>query len=117
MFLLAELNDVEVLILKSKSFHFHNEEAKEFWNKHEKALIPPRAAVQSSKAEIEKNTVFQSHKTHLKNLGLLQPKFKRFKKGDFPEFDEKTGMMKAQSDEITSLGRLLLVSIDQLEKQ
>lgn len=117
MSLLSELNDIEILILKSKSMHQGDREFSEFWTKHERVLIPPPATFDATQDEIDKNTVFQSHKTHLKNLGLIQPRYKKLKKGELPEFDEKTGMIKAQSDEITPLGRLLLVSIDQLERQ
>jgi hypothetical protein len=45
---------------------------------------------------------------NLRRLGLLQTKYKKPKKGELPEFDEKTGMMKAGSDQISRLGRLLL---------
>jgi hypothetical protein len=46
-------------------------------------------------------------------LGLLRRRFKTFKKGEVPEYDDKTGMIKAVGHEITPLGRLLLKSIDQ----
>jgi hypothetical protein len=38
--------------------------------------------------------------------------YRKSKKGDMPEFDEKTGMVKASGNSITHLGRLLLRSID-----
>ncbi len=111
--LLGELNDLEVLILKSDVLHRGKPEYDEFWETHEDALTPPRAHLGSSQEEIHRHTIFQTHNTHLGNLGLLKPQFKKPKRGEFPEFDEKTGMIKAQGYDITGLGRLLLRSIDQ----
>lgn len=91
-------------------------EATEFWAKHGDALKEPTAYMGSSQEEIDKNTVFQTHKIHLTNLGLLKPRFKKPKRGELPEFDEKTGMIKASGYDSTSLGRLLLRSIDQGKK-
>jgi hypothetical protein len=41
-------------------------------------------------------------------LGLLRSNFKGVKKEEIPEFDSRTGMVKASGRQITSLGRLLL---------
>ena len=111
--ILGELNDLEILILKSKALHRGQPEFEEFWGAHEGALTPPLAHMESTQEEIDKNTIYQTHKMHLVNLGLLKPRFKKPKRGELPEFDDKTGMIKAQSYEITALGRLLLRSIDQ----
>lgn len=117
MFLLSELNDVEVLILKSKALYQQDDEYESFWKKHKTVLIPATATFNSTREEVDKNTVFQSHKTHLRNLGLIKTTFKKPKRGELPEFDEKTGMIKARSEEITPLGRLLLESIDQVDRK
>lgn len=111
--ILGELNDLEVLILKSKTVHRMDPKHSEFWEAHEDALTSPRAYMGSTQEEIDKYTIYQTHKSHLVNLGLLKAKFKKPKRGELPEFDDKTGMIKAQSYDITSLGRLLLRSIDQ----
>ena len=111
--ILGELNDLEVLILKSKTVHRMDPKHNEFWKAHEDALTSPRAHMGSTLEEIDKHTIYQTHKSHLVNLGLLEAKFKKPKRGELPEFDDKTGMIKAQSYDITSLGRLLLRSIDQ----
>lgn len=111
--ILGELNDLEVLILKSYCMHRGDPKYNEFFEKHEKALIPPRAHSGSSREEIDKYTVYKTHKIHLSSLGLLNQRFMKPKKGELPEFDEKSGMIKASGYEITSLGRLLLRSIDQ----
>jgi hypothetical protein len=57
--------------------------------------------------------VHRSFKAHLVRLGLLKIIFQKPKKGELPEFDEKTGMIKAKRHGITSLGRLLIRRIDQ----
>lgn len=111
--ILGELNDLEVLILKSKTAHRMDPKHSEFWEAHEDALTSPRAHMGSTQEEIDKNTIYQTHKSHLVNLGLLQARFKKPRRDELPEFDDKTGMIKAQSYDITSLGRLLLRSIDQ----
>ena len=111
--ILGELNDLEVLILKSQTMYRSQPEYQEFWKKHESALTPPIAHMGSSQEEIDKHTIYQTHKLHLANLGLLKPRFKKPKRGELPEFDDKTGMIKAQGYDITGLGRLLLRSIDQ----
>ena len=111
--LLGELNDLEVLILKSHSIVVGGGEYREFWDKHGDALTPPRAFLGSSQDDLDKHTLHETQKAHLARLGLLKPQFKKPKKGEIPEFDEKAGMIKAQGYNITSLGRLLLRSIDQ----
>ncbi len=111
--ILGELNDLEVLILKSQTLHRGQPEHGEFWEAHEGALTPPLAHMGSTQEEIDKHTIYQTHKQHLANLSLLKPRFKKPKGGEFPEFDDKTGMIKAQGYDITGLGRLLLRSIDQ----
>jgi len=110
---LAELNDLEVLLLKSRCMYQGDPGYNEFWEKHKEALTSPTAHLGSSREEVDKHTVYSTHNAHLASLGLLNPKFTKPKKGEFPEFDEKTGMIKASGYEITSLGRLLLRSIDQ----
>ncbi|GGN32839.1 MULTISPECIES: hypothetical protein [Marinomonas] len=111
--ILGEMNDLEVLILKSHAIYRGMEEHNEFWEKHEDALTAPIAHLGSAQEEIDRHTLFQTHRIHLANIGLLRQKFKKPKRGESPEFDEKTGMIKAQGYEITPLGRLLLRSIDQ----
>lgn len=112
--ILGELNDIEVIILTSYSYKYSHDS--EFWNKHEDLLTVPVAHTGSSKKEIDRYTIYSSYRAHLVRLQLLSIKFDRPKKGDFPKFDEKTGMIKATGHELTSLGRLLLKKIDLIEK-
>jgi len=111
--ILGELNDLEVLLLKSHSMYQGDSGYDEFWEKHGEALTPPNAHLGSSREEVDKDTIYNTHRVHLTSLGLIKPRFKMPKKGELPEFDDKSGMVKASGYEITSLGRLLLRSIDQ----
>jgi len=111
--ILGELNDVELVHLKSHIMRRGQPDHEEFWEKHQETLKAPLVYMQSPQEDIDRNAIFQTYKTHLVGLGLLKPRFKKPRKGESPEFDEKTGMLKAQGYDITSLGRLLLRSIDQ----
>lgn len=117
--LLGDMNDIEVLILISHRFLLFRDdpEAQLFWDKHRDILEEPVLFSGASQEEVDKHTLYQTHRTHLVSLGLFKPKFKKPKKGELPEFDEKTGMIKASGYETTSLGRLLLRVIDQEDKE
>ena len=91
--MLGEVNDVEILVLKYHSYLSHAEKM-EFFNKHEKALPPHHAVIGSSRDEKDKAIVRESYEDHLVRMGLLQ------------------GEKRRQRD-ISSLGRLLLRSIDE----
>ena len=112
--LLGELNDLEVLILQSYSGSITQQQ--EFHRKHQGIVTGPVVHLGSSREEVDKHAIHEAHKTNLARLGLLKIRFQRPRQGQSPEFDEKTGMMKASGYEITSLGRLLLRSIDQSEE-
>ncbi len=114
--ILGQLNDLEILMLKSYTLHHGTPDSEEFWNTHQGALQPPGAYFGSSQEDIDKHVIHQTHKVHLASLGLLRPAFKRSKKGEAPEFDDKTGMIKATGYSISPLGRLLLRSIDQIDE-
>lgn len=66
----------------------------------------------STQAELDKHAIYMSYTDHLVRLGLLRPRFRKPKKGELPEFDEKTGMLKASGYDVTPLGRLMLRYID-----
>ena len=113
LFLLGEINDGEVIILKSYSMY--GTEQQEFWENHREVLTAPVVYLGASQEEVDKNAIYETYKMNLTHLGLLRIRFKKPKRGEFPELDEKTGMVKASGYDITSLGRLLLRSIDQTE--
>jgi hypothetical protein len=107
--LLSELNDTEVITLQSYGIHPQNRE--EYFEKHRNVLTPPMATLGSTPEVIDDKAIYDAQKNHLERLGLLRLRFKKPRKGELPEFDDKTGMVKAQGYAITSLGRLLLRNI------
>ena len=111
LFLLSELNDVEVLMLKSRSGSIA--EQQEFQRKHQDALAVPGIYLGAPQEQVDQHAIYETYQTNLVRLGLLKVRFRKPKRGELPEFDENTGMVKAQGYGITSLGMLLLRSIDQ----
>ena len=104
--LLGELNDVEIIMLQSYSTH--PDEEPEFFERHKHILTPPAADKASPVTEFDKEAIFQSHRRHLIRLELIEPNFKKPRKGQLPDFDLKTGMIKASGYKITYLGQMLL---------
>ena len=111
--LLGELNDLEVLILKSYSVSLADRD--KFRQKHRGVLASPPAYFGATQELVDKRAIHETHKAQLVRLGLLKIQFKKPKRGEPPEFDENTGMVKASGHAITFLGSLLLRSIDQDE--
>ena len=77
------------------------------------SLNSPPAYLGAPQELVDKRAIHETHKAQLVRLGLLKIRFKKPKRGDPPEFDEKTGIIKAQGHDLTFLGGLLLRSIDQ----
>ena len=111
LFLLGELNDVEVLMLKSHSMIWAKRH--EFEKKHQDALAEPIALHRDPQEKVDKHTIYKTYEANLVRLGLLSLSFEKPEQGELPEFDAETGMLKAQGYNMTSLGILLLRSIDQ----
>jgi hypothetical protein len=109
--ILSNLNDIEILMLKSHENNTYDGNDS-FWEKHKNVLQGPSVSLGSSEEELDKHAIFETHKRNLTNLGLLTPRFKNLKKGEIPEFDSKTGMMKSQGHQTTLLGRLLLKRLE-----
>lgn len=114
--LLGELNDIEVIILTSYE-RYHTDDRNDFFEKHQAILTPPDVHFGSSQEALDKATIYQTYKHHLARLGLLEPHFKKPGRSELPEFDEKTGMLKASGYDITPLGRLLLRHIDLVKEE
>jgi hypothetical protein len=104
--LLREIDDDQVIILTSKLKRHFND--KPFRERHQAVLGPVSANTNADQDTLDKDTLHKQTNGHLIRLGLLQARFKRPSKGQLPEFDESTGMMKAASLDISPLGRLLL---------
>ena len=112
--ILAEINDIEVLILKSYSGSIAQQQ--EFRREHQQVLTEPIVYLNSSQEKIDKHAIQETYRTNLARLDLLKIRFQQPWPGESPEFDEETGMMKSSGYAITSLGRLLLRVIDQSEE-
>ena len=95
LFLLGEINDVEVITLMGYSMH--GAEQQEFWEKHREVLIGEPLRFPTSREKVDQNAIYKTYRSNLVRLDLLESKIQG----------------PSQSYEITSLGRLLLRSIDQ----
>lgn len=106
--LFGELSDPEIVILAShlrkNSIQFN----REYFDKHEAVLMPRSLSMASSRAERDEAAVQSSFRMNLVRLGLLKPRFKKPSRGELPEFDDSTGMIKSTGQDLTALGRLML---------
>ena len=104
--LLDELDDDQVVILQSK-LHRHMS-SKEFYERHQNVLEPVVAHLQSPRGDLDREALYRLARRQLVDLGLLRQTFRKPRKGEVPEFDDKTGTMKSHGTELRPLGRLLL---------
>ena len=104
--LISQVDDAQIIILASylTSNMFDND----YQKRHENILTGPALHMKSPRQDIDRGAVHDLGKSQLVTLGLLSPQYKRLKKGEMPEFDPKTGMMKRTGYQLTPLGRLLL---------
>ena len=118
LYLLGEMNDVEVIVLRSYWEPQAIGEESEFRKKHAALLKSPGANLGSSQ-DVTRRSVFLRclPPPGLVRLGLLRPRFKKAKRGELPPFDETTGMIQALGHDLTPLGRLLLKNIEAGESQ
>jgi len=109
--ILGSLNDIEVLFLIMYGRLEIGDHT--FMDRHKDVLSPRAATLGFSEEELEAAFIQDSYKARLVELGLLRPRFTRPRKGELPQFDDKTGMLKASGYELTPLGRMLLKYIGQ----
>lgn len=104
--LLNQIDDDQIVILQSKlSRHMRS---KEFYDRHGEVLEPVAAHLGSSREDLDREAMYRLARRQLVDLGLLDQTFRKPRRGDLPEFDEKTGMIKSQGTRLNPLGRLLL---------
>ncbi|MBU6172405.1 MAG: hypothetical protein KGQ60_01290 [Planctomycetes bacterium] len=110
LWLLGQINDSEVIILRSRLVLTREDVQAdaEFRNKHAELLAPDATHMGSSVDDFDEAALKSSYRQHLHDLGLLRSRFAKPKRGELPEFDEKTGMMKASGADVTRLGKMLL---------
>jgi hypothetical protein len=92
--LLAELGDVELLILKYLDYDTDKEE---FEDLHSDVLFPPTVTLGAPDDEVGRAAAHESYWDHLRQLRLIAP------------------LPRGGSDQITPLGHLLLSYIDEVE--
>ncbi|SDP81695.1 hypothetical protein [Desulforhopalus singaporensis] len=108
--ILNELSDTEIIILQL--YGLPPGEDREYFEKHKDILTPPPPSMRTrEQSGINDRTLYDAQRNHLVRLNLTTPKYKKPKRGETPEFDPATGMMKSQGYKITSLGRLLLGNV------
>ena len=116
--ILNELNDAEIVWLKSYPVNgtIGSVEYKEFYDRHEDILEPVRITFGIPKNTAQKlydeDAIQKSYRNNLLNLRLISESFKSMKKGEMPEFDNKTGKIKVSHYKCSNLGDLLLRYID-----
>lgn len=108
--LLGELNDIEILVLYQYTIKARRDE--DFHKKYQDILSGPLAHFGADQEAINQSTIHNTYKEKLIRLNLLKREYKTLKKGELPEFDDKTGMIKERSVSLTPLGRLFLKYID-----
>lgn len=112
--LLEQIDDDQIIILTSYLHRHRNDD--EWRQKHATILKPVLAHLQSSQIDLDAHTLQELTRNQLMKLGLLGGNFKTPKKGEVPEFDGNTGMMKISYRSLTPLGRLLLTRIGLAEE-
>ena len=116
--LLNELNNAQIIMLKYAAFHGNTEQRRAYYERHRDVLVAPSPVLGASDEDVDRFAVHRVYRRELQRLGLLQAKFKKPKKGELPEIDIQTGMVKEESLAITRLGHLLLryIALDELSE-
>ena len=108
--LLSRVNDAELIILQS--YALHPQVRRDFFEQHTDVLSGVRAHLASSQEDIDRAAIRETYRRKLRELGLITPRFRQARRGELPEWDIKTGMIKTTGDRLTPLGRLLLRHLD-----
>lgn len=103
-------SDAELIILQS--FALNPVAKQEFAERHQAVMFGTRTHLNSTQEEVDQAAVHATYRQKLRDLGLLETSFKQPTRGGLPEFDPKTGMIKAKGAAITPLGRVLLRYLD-----
>ncbi|MBM4154922.1 MAG: hypothetical protein FJ221_07810 [Lentisphaerae bacterium] len=109
--LLGELSDPEIIVLQFYA-KITSPDRDAYLEKHKDIIQGSHAYLGSSQEELDQAALDSTRKAHLERLELIRPNFRSPRRGELPEFDDKTGMMKVSYHSITWLGRLLLRFID-----
>ena len=102
---LGELNDIEIIWLKSHDFMIANQ--KEFFEKHRAILETVMASVVDPPEVIDKEAIQNSYQDHLAQFELLEIRYRVDRKTRLPVYNA-VGKLQIDKYEITLLGRALL---------
>ena len=110
LWLLEKVSNIEVILLRGQlpgDGDEYRADAK-FQTTHNEILKSRALDMGSSDEEFDEEALYSSFKMHLVDLTLLRPNFRKPRRGEFPEFDHRTGKMKASGHAVTRLGKMLL---------
>lgn len=108
---LKELNDVEVIILKSKSIRTANEHS-EFYQKHKSVLDSQYLFVGSSREDEKRHYMYKGYIYHLVSLGLIDTQYEI--KEDKNSFNDQSDFKVNPKDyKITEFGKLIATMIEE----
>jgi len=110
--ILGELNDVEVLWLRSYTKD-EMRQGESFCEIHKNVLARRIAFIGCPQEDVDKHALQESYTKHLVQLGLVDNHISKSRDGN-PEFDTFTGELKVSYRHTSSLGRLLLRNIGML---
>lgn len=102
--ILDQLDVDHILLLESKIFG-RLDDALE---RNPDIVRRPMLMMESGEDERRHAALWHLREQTLFRLGLLRTKFRKPKRGEMPEFDETTGMIKARGSRLTPLGLMLL---------
>lgn len=104
--ILGELDDDEVNLLNAygRSYGGGDENAWDAVNR------PEPTHMQSSRADVDRDRLYEAGRAHLLRLGLTKKNYGNVRKGQLPDFDASKGDFK-HTVEIAYLGRMLLREI------
>ena len=105
--ILGEINDVEVIILRSYLVATIGGD-KTFRKKHENVLRVEPAYLGSSQEVLDRHALQESYKEHLTSLGLLQRQYETDIQTGQPKYDMTSHGQTKSGYMITPVGRLLL---------
>lgn len=108
--ILQQINDVEVIVLRSYLVRTIGSD-NEFRERHSEILDPVGVHLQSDQREIDKGALYDGYRLHLAQLGLLSQEIMLDSKTKQPAFDPARKSFKTGGYNLTSLGRLLLRTI------
>jgi len=114
LWLLGQLNDAEIVILRSRLAITREDMQSDsaFREQHAMLLAPDATHLGSTKDKFEEAARKASYRQHLHDLGLLRHRYTKPKRGELPDFDEKTGMMTTSGSDVTRLGQMFLCCLN-----